>query len=176
MSRRQDEDELITSADGLTLFDCYGKTIYAYIRLYARSRDDAKDLPLEVFKAALEQDNLSSLPEKERLPWLRRVAHNKIVDTYRRTLRRPQISLDEIAETVLDDEGRSPEQLALQHEAHQQLYEAIKQLPLLQQQLLRLRYGDELPFAEIATLLDKREETVRKLLSRTVALLRTLFH
>jgi len=54
------------------------------------------------------------------------------------------------------------------------LHQAIQTLPLVQQQLLRLRYGDGLPFAEIAILLNKREEALRKLLSRTLATLRML--
>jgi len=40
---------------------------------------------------------------------------------------------------------------------------------------LQLRYEDSLRFADIAILLDKREEAVRKLYSRTLTRLRMLY-
>lgn len=40
--------------------------------------------------------------------------------------------------------------------------------PVLQQQVLRLRYGDGLRCAEIVVLLNKREDAVRKMLSRCI--------
>jgi RNA polymerase sigma factor (sigma-70 family) len=51
----------------------------------------------------------------------------------------------------------------------------IGKLSKLQQQVLQLRYEDGLRFAEIAIVLNKREEAVRKLLSRTLSTLRTLY-
>lgn len=63
----------------------------------------------------------------------------------------------------------------LQQEAYAKLHQAVQTLSPLQQHLLRLRYGDGLRFAEIAVLLDKREDALRKLLSRTLAALRTLY-
>ena len=157
------------------LYDQYGQAIFAYIRLHISSREDAEDLTLEVFTAALEQHNLANIRENERLAWLRRVAHNKIVDSYRRTAHRPLIALHRLEETVFLGEHPAPEEVALQREAYQQLYDAVKQLPTLQQQLLQLRYGQGLRFSEIGTLLNKREDAVRKLLSRTLTTLRTIY-
>jgi RNA polymerase sigma factor (sigma-70 family) len=68
-----------------------------------------------------------------------------------------------------------PEQIMLQREVREHLYRAIRTLSMLQQQVLRLRYGDGLHFGEIAVLLHKREEAVRKLHSRALALLRTKY-
>ena len=42
-------------ADVATLFDRYGPVIFAYILKHVRSREDAEDLTLEVFTAALEK-------------------------------------------------------------------------------------------------------------------------
>jgi len=47
------------------------------------------------------------------------------------------------------------------------LHALVHTLPSLQQQVLQLRYGDGLRCAEIAVLLNKREDTVRKMLSRS---------
>ena len=158
-----------------TLFDLYGQSIFAYMRLHVSSREDAEDLTAEVFMAAWEQDNLSGVPKKEQLAWLRRVARNKLVDSYRRQARRPAVSLETVVDAIYEDEARAPEQVAVRHEELAQLRQAIGKLSPLQQQVLQLRYSHGLAFADIAILLDKREDAVRQLLSRTIALLGTIY-
>ncbi|HCI81145.1 MAG TPA: hypothetical protein DHW02_15820, partial [Ktedonobacter sp.] len=146
------------------LYDRYGQALFAYVRLHIPSREDAEDMVLEVFTAALEHNNLAAIREDERLAWLRRVAHNKIVDSYRRSTRHSLVALDRLEETLFLSEHPAPEEVALQREAYKQLHDAIAKLPALQQQLLQLRYGHGLRFSKIGTLLNKREEAVRKLL------------
>src|SRR2546430_12403877 len=68
------------------LYDRYASSIFAYVRLYTPSWEDAEDVTLEVFMAALEQEKLSALTERQQLVWVRRVAHNKLVDSYRRAV------------------------------------------------------------------------------------------
>jgi len=155
------------------LYDRYAQAIFAYVRLHMPSREDAEDLTLEVFLAALEHNNRSALAEDERLAWLRRVAHNKIIDNYRRSVRHPTVALDQVVETLYADENQAPEQVVLRNEEYALLHAALQGLTVLQQQLLHLRYGDGLRFAEIALLLNKREVALRKLLSRTLTYLRT---
>jgi RNA polymerase sigma-70 factor, ECF subfamily len=162
-------------ADDGILFRRHGQAIFTYVRLYTPSREDAEDLTLEIFTTALEHDNLAGWKDGEQLAWLRRVAHNRLIDRYRRATRSPIVVLDEVVEMMLVDETANPEQMALQRETYAHLHRAIQTLPLLHQQLLRLRYGDGLPFAEIAVVLNKREDALRKLLSRTLATLRMLF-
>ncbi|HEX6110079.1 MAG TPA: RNA polymerase sigma factor [Ktedonobacteraceae bacterium] len=173
--KQQDEYETSNGSDDISLFDLYGQAIFAYIRLHSSSREDAEDVTLEVFIAALEHDNLSGLQGSERLAWLRRVAYNKLVDSYRSSAHRSIVTLDQVGENMLDDKSRSPEQLILQRETYAQLYRVINTLPALQQQVLRLHCGDGLRFAEIAVLLNKREEAVRKIFSRTLALMRASY-
>lgn len=156
-----------------TLYELHGQTIFGYLRLHLRSLEDAEDLLFEVFLTALEHDNLSTLPAGEQLAWLRRVAHNKLANMYRHESRHPQVALDSIGETIFEEEG--PEQLILRDEQRGRLRAAIKKLPTLQQQTLRLRYADGLRCAEIALLLNKREATVRKLLSRSILSLREIY-
>jgi RNA polymerase sigma-70 factor (ECF subfamily) len=162
--------------DDAALYDRYGHIIFAYARLHIFSREDAEDLTLDVFLKALEHDNLSALREEDRLAWLRRVAHNLLVDRYRHSTRHPLTPLNESLEILFEDESRMPEHIALQNEIYAQLHLAVATLSPFQQQLLRLRYGDNLRYAEIGVLLNKREETVRKLLSRTLAALRAIYH
>ena len=157
------------------LYDRYASSIFAYARLYTPSWEDAEDVTLEVFTAALEQANLSALSERQQLVWLRRVAHNKLVDRYRRALHLPVVSLEQVMDTMRTEEALTPEQMALRGEELERLYTAVSSLSLFQQQVLQLRFGEGLRFAEIAVLLNKREATVRKLCSRSIALLRTIY-
>jgi RNA polymerase sigma factor (sigma-70 family) len=172
--QQQAEQGLYDDADA-ALYDCYAHVIFAFLRLHTPSREDAEDLTLEVFLAALECDNLSGLAENEKLAWLRRVAHNKLIDSYRRSTRRPVVALDQVAETLYDDEELAPEKVVQRNEEYTRLRATLQRLPILQQQLLRLRYGDGLRFAEIAVILNKREGAVRKLLSRTLTSLRSAY-
>ncbi len=172
--QQQDECKQPNTLDS-TLYDRYAASIFAYARLHTTSWEDAEDLTLGVFLKALEHDNLSSLTEKQQLVWLRRVAHNKLVDSYRRSTRVSVVPLEVVIETVYQDEALAPEQLALRREELEQLFKAVEKLSLLQQQVLRLRFGDDLSFAEIAILLNKSEGTIRKLCWRTLARLRTIY-
>jgi RNA polymerase sigma factor (sigma-70 family) len=157
------------------LYDRFAASIFGYARLSTPSWEDAEDVTLEVFTAALEQGNLSSLTEQQQFAWLRRVAHNKLVDRYRRSARLPVVPLEQVVGTVRIEEGLTPEQVVLRREELERLYRAVSTLSLSQQQVLQLRLGEGLRFAEIAVLLDKREEAVRKLWSRTLALLRRIY-
>ncbi len=157
------------------LYERHAATLFAYLRMHAPSLEDAEDLLLEVFLAALEWKPLLTLPEGEQLAWLRRVAYHKLADHYRRARRQPSITLEQVGAMFEADEALEPEQVALRQEERRRLGAALSRLSDYQQQVLRLRFGDGLRCTEIATLLGKREDTVRKLLSRTLNTLRALY-
>ena len=97
------------------------------------------------------------------------------MDRYRSAVHLPAVPLERVRKTVRTEEALAPEQMVLRGEELERLYQALRNLSLFQQQLLQLRFGEGLHFAEIAVLLNKREATVRKLCSRTIALLRTIY-
>lgn len=143
------------------LYDRYAASILAYARLHTLSLEDAEDVMLEVFTATLEQEKLAMLTEKQQFVWLRRVAHYKLVDRYRRAAHLPVVPLEQVVEAVRQEEALSPEHMVLRREELERLYGAVSRLPLVQQQLLQLRFGEGLRFAEIAVLLNKREPAAR---------------
>lgn len=156
------------------LYQRYAHTLLAFIRRYASTREDAEDVLLDVFLAASEQRVLANMSEGEQLAWLRRVAHHKCVDAYRRARLRPALSLEEIVDQAYDDEERGPEQLALRAEEHALLRDHLAYLPEAQQEILRLRFANGLRCVEIARMYNKREGTVRMLLARPEPLTRSL--
>ena len=116
---------------------------------------------------------MSRLCAEEQLAWLKRVTHNKVIDTYRKAQHRRNFSIDIFAETLYGT--YEPEQVALQHEADYQLHQHIQQLPPFQQQLLYLRYAHNLSTPEIGVLLNKSEDAIRQHLSRTRKVLRARY-
>lgn len=172
--KQRDEYKLANSSDS-TLYDRHAAIILAYARAHTTSWQDAEDLILEVFLTALEHENLAWLTDKQQLVWLWRVAHNKLVDSYRRPGQPPTIPLEQAVESACHDEALTPEQQILRREELALLYAAVGKLSLHQQQVLHLRFGEGLRFAEIAVLLNKREAAVRKICSRSLALLRKMY-
>jgi RNA polymerase sigma factor (sigma-70 family) len=155
----------------ITLYDRYGSDIFTYVSRRLTNQQDAEDVLLEVFIAALKTNLLDDLPAEQQLAWLRRVAHNKVIDRYRQQQSRStQLPLQDALDAF--DAELTPEQEVMRREEYARLQHALEVLPLKQQQVLQLRYSNNLRFKEIAVLLHTTEGTVRKLLSRTLGSLR----
>src|SRR5947209_20066280 len=157
------------------LFRKYAPGLLTYVRLHITSPEDAEDLVVEVFTAALENAKFAALSEKEKQLWLWRVTRNKVIDTYRRAKTRQNVTLEHVAEGLFEDEMFSPEYSALRQEDYMDLYAQLQSLPPLQQQILRMRFGQDLSCSEIATTLGKHENVVRVTLSRSLNLLRKIY-
>lgn len=154
------------------LYQRHAFVLLNYIRRHTLTREDAEDVLMEVFLAAYKHQALAGLSTGEQLGWLRRVAHNKCVDAYRRTQRQPAISLEDVNEILLEDEEQSPEQIALQSEEQAQLRVHLAHLSEQQQEILRLRFAQGMRSSEIARSTHKKEGTVRSLLARALNSLR----
>jgi RNA polymerase sigma factor (sigma-70 family) len=157
------------------LYQRYSPELLLSLRRHVASPEDAEDLLLEVFLAALEKPHLSNLSEQEQLAWLRRVAHNKLVDFYRRNTRRPSLPLEDVQYELYDEDDRAPEIVALDHEEHALLRSYLASLPQIQQEVLRLRFAEDLHCPEIAKRLNKSDGAVRTMLSRVLHLLRNIY-
>jgi RNA polymerase sigma-70 factor (ECF subfamily) len=158
------------------LYQRHASTIFLSVRRQIFSVEDAEDITLEVFLAAVEQEEmLANLNDTLQLAWLRRVAHNKVVDHYRRSARRQAVTLEEVGEMLDDDEGQEPEPVLLRREEYALLRRRLANLPQQQQEILHLRFAGGLRSREIAELLNKREGTVRSMLARSLNFLRSVY-
>ena len=157
------------------LYRKYAPGLLTYVRMHITSVEDAEDLVVEVFMAALENAKFVALSEKEKQLWLWRVTRNKVIDTYRRAKTRQNVTLEEVADGLFEDEMAGPEYAALRQEDYMDLYAHLQRLPPLQQQILRMRFGQDLSCREIAARLGKQENVVRVTLSRTLNLLRKIY-
>lgn len=157
------------------LYQRHRLTILSYILQHVSSKEDAEDMLLEVFVAALESPIITTLDERQQLAWLRRVALNKSIDYYRLSVRRPAVPIEQTDETLYEEEYHSPEQSLLRQEEITLLRTYISSLPEIQQEIIRLRFANDLRCSEIATHLNKSEGAVRTLLSRTLNVLRGIY-
>ncbi|GHO46179.1 RNA polymerase sigma factor [Ktedonospora formicarum] len=158
----------------LTLFDQYATHIFRYVYQQIRHRQDAEDLTLDVFLAATDnQDKLQHKSEQQQLAWLQRVAHNKIVDRYRRQTRSLFLPLEPDVEIA--DNDLTPEQYSERNENYQRLDQAIARLPQAQQDIIHLRYIEGMRCTQIAQIINKSDSFVRATLSRALKRLRTYY-
>jgi RNA polymerase sigma factor (sigma-70 family) len=149
--------------------------LFTTIRQHINSCEDAEDILLDVFLTALESSTLPRMSEQHQEAWLRRVAYNKCMDLHRRASRHPAFPLEAHVETLYDDERLAPEQTALRQEELEQLQKHLAALSTDQQEILRLRFAEELPWVQIAERLHKSEGAVRTMFSRTLHLLRSIY-
>jgi RNA polymerase sigma-70 factor (ECF subfamily) len=157
------------------LYQRFAPVLFAYLYRRTSSREDAEDLLLEAFLAALEYTGFALLSAKEQEGWLWSVARNKMIDHYRRAARRPGMQLELVLDDLYERDEYAPEHVTLRREEYARLRTRIEQLPELQREVLRLRFANDLHCAEIASVLHKSEGAIRMVLSRTLKLLRTIY-
>jgi len=149
------------------LYDHYVQPVYHYLYSRVGSVPEAEDLTSQTFIAAFE-----ALPRyRERghfAAWLFRIARSKLMDHFRRS--RADTGLD-----AADRPAEDPDTLShlIQDEELSRLKTLIHSLPADEQDLIRLRYVAGLSFPEMAELLGKREEAVKKSVQRLLARLRS---
>lgn len=149
---------------------CYAP-VYRFVLSRLKSPDDADDVTQDVFIKFL-----AALPRYEQqrhsaLPYLFAIARNAIVDRYR--TRRPELSVDELWER--ESEDPSPEEVAMLGEEAAHAVTLVNSLKETDAMVIRLKYFDGFSTAEIAETLDKSEEAIRQIMSRSMAHLRSLY-
>jgi RNA polymerase sigma-70 factor (ECF subfamily) len=105
--------------------------------------------------------------------WLIRIVVNE-VNRQQRKKRLPAFPVEEIPETGGDPD--ETESIAVSHERHRNLKQALELLPEIQREMIVLRYFSELTVPEIAAVTGIREGTVKSRLSRALDRLGEILH
>jgi RNA polymerase sigma-70 factor (ECF subfamily) len=144
------------------LYERYVGRIYSYIYHRTGNAADAEDLAERVFLQAL-----THLPNYtyRGLPfsvWLFRIAHNLVANWYRDRGRARTVSLDGVMAMAHDvDRMEQVEEATV-------VRRVVARLAPDRQQLLLLKFGQELSHAEIGQIMGRSEGAVKALLHRTL--------
>jgi RNA polymerase sigma-70 factor (ECF subfamily) len=152
------------------LYDQYAPRVYAY--LYRRVQDAqlAEDLTGEVFLRVLQAIRSERSWHTSFRAWLYRIAHNLVVDHYRRQPPEPVIALE--GQPIASGVDEDPEALLAEQASRQRLWEALHRLTPDQQQVIALRFGEQLTAREVAEVMGKSVGAVEALQHRALASLR----
>ena len=152
------------------LYDRYAPRIYAYI--YRRVGDAclAEDLTGDVFVRMIQAVQAEHLWHTSFQAWLYRIAHNLVVDQYRRGAQTTEMALDERLVAAEDD----PVAAVSQQLSRQQLDAAIRHLTPDQKQVLALRFGEGMSARQAAEVADKSVGAIEALQHRALAALRRI--
>ena len=146
------------------LYRAYVRPVYRYLYSRVGNPADAEDLTSQVFMEAIE--SLSRYHHRGHfLAWLFSIARHRALNFQGR--QRPIVSI-EIAETQ-DGQGEDPLMNLVNNEEIHRLSQRIAALRSDEQDLLRLRFVAELSYREIATLLGRSEDAVKKQVYRLLA-------
>lgn len=159
------------------LYERYVKKIYNYLYYRTGNTHDAEDLTARVFLRAL--TNLPKYTDRG-LPfaaWLYRIAHNLVANWHRDQAKRTMIPLHEVGPGEWGHlHIEAPELAAETREENERLYAAIRAMPDERQQLLILKFVEQLSNAEIGLILNRSEGAVKSLYHRTLLALRDELH
>lgn len=162
--------------DFARFYQDYASPLLDFLRTQTRTLEDAEDILVEVFLAARQNGQIAREIPRGQFAWLRQVARNKLVDFYRRQGKAYALPLEQARNLMDLADAGNPERALLQMEQLANLQAALKRLPESQQELLRLRFAEELRCPQIATRMGKREGAIRTMLVRTLKNLREIYH
>ncbi len=152
------------------LYDAYVEQIYRFIYFKVASHEEAEDLTSEVFLKAWNylQENREV---KSFSGLLYKMSRNTIIDLYRQKSAKPEVQLSE--EIEVGDKGEWYADVADKLEV-QKIVQSLKKLKQEYQEVVTLRYIDELEVEEIAEITGKGKVAIRVTLHRALKKLKEL--
>lgn len=149
-----------TAAEAGRLFEAYAARVRGYVAFRVREPADVDDLTADVFRRAV----AGPVPaDRAAWPaWLFRVAHNAVVDHYRRRRFPDPLGM------VLDrpDDAPALPDAVVRGEQLRAADVALRALPGRQRAAVYLRHYEGLPYDQVAAVLGVPESTARSLVFR----------
>lgn len=130
------------------------KRVYSYIYLLVKKQDIAEDIFQETFIKVIKSLKEGKYVDANRfVSWILRIAHNLIIDHFRREKQSKMISKDDYETDILNHSQYSDkniEQEVVFEQVMSDVRNLIDQLPDDQKEVVMLRYYADLSFKEIA--------------------------
>jgi RNA polymerase sigma-70 factor (ECF subfamily) len=152
------------------VYERYVTRIYNYVYYRVGNHHDAEDLTSRVFHRALTHIKDYTDRGVPFSAWLYRIAHNLVANWHRDRARRQDLSLDDV--TLIGDVVEMPEWVAENKEERRWLLAAIRRLPEERQELLILKFVEQMSNAEVGQIMGRTEGAIKSLYHRTLLALR----
>ena len=147
-----------------TLYERYFDRIYNYVYARLGRVEDAEDLAIDTMTRSLTRLDLFQDQGVAFSSWVYRIAHNATIDHYRRHGKVTLVSL----ENAPMPESADPSELAVEALSNQDLRAALRDLTDEQQQVLILRFFQDLSAAQVAGIMGKSVGAVQALQHRAL--------
>lgn len=139
------------------LINRHKQRIYSFIYSKVLDRDVTEDVFQDTFIKVIRTLKRGKYNEEGKfLPWVMRIAHNLVIDHFRRNKRMPkfQTSKDFDIFDVISDGEESTENKMINSQVHEDVKRLIEELPDDQKEVLIMRMYKEMSFKEIAEATD----------------------
>ncbi len=155
------------------LLDTFWNNIYGFLLKRTKNENDAEDLAIQTFSRAF--DKIATYDERYTFTtWLTTIAKNLHIDLERKkksSVNSKTTEVDEEHEQNIVDESPTPEDKLIREQNLARLLQDIKQLKPHYQEVINLRYFQELSYLEIAEELKEPINNVKVKLLRAKKLL-----
>ena len=149
------------------LLSRYKSKVYTYIYLIVRNKELTEDIFQETFIKAIATIQQGRYVETGRfLGWVNRIAHNLIIDHFRREKNENTFSADGLEYDIINNSKLSEKSVDDTINNEQVLTDVIHlidYLPQSQQEVVRMRFFEDLSFKEIA---ERTEVSINTALGR----------
>lgn len=160
MQSDQDLIHLYVAGDEAGLVELlrrYQAKIYTSIYLLVKDEYLAEDIFQDAFIKVINTLRAGKYNEEGKfLPWVTRIAHNLVIDHFRREKRAPMINNGDDFDIfeVLGNYDESTEDKLVREQTHKDLKALIHMLPDEQKEVLIMRHFGDMSFKEIADVTD----------------------
>ncbi|RPD98770.1 sigma-70 family RNA polymerase sigma factor [Aureibaculum marinum] len=127
--------------------------IYSFIYSKVLDRDIAEDIFQDAFIKVIRTLKLGNYNEEGKfLPWVMRIAHNLVIDHFRKSNRMPSFKNTEEFDifSVLSDSSLNAEKEIIKNQIHFDVRRIIEELPEDQKEVLIMRIYRDMSFKEIS--------------------------
>jgi RNA polymerase sigma-70 factor (ECF subfamily) len=152
------------------LYERYVERIFNYVYYRTGNTHDAEDLTARVFQRAMNHIQKYTDRGVPFSAWLYRIAHNLVANWHRDRSRKQEIPLDDLP--ILPTKGDHPERNLVRSQEQDSLLRMIRKLPAERQNLLILKFVEDMSNAEIGAIMGRSEGAVKSLYHRTLLALR----
>lgn len=153
------------------LYDSNVDRVYRHVLYRVHQVEEAEDITAQVFLNAWQSIHRYKAMGYAFVVWLLRIADNLVFSSYRKRKEMGHGLPEELTEAIPDQASLAMFDRQVDHET---LRQALMQLNQEQQRVLVLRFVEDLPSAQVATIMGKSDGAVRVLQYRSLLALRAI--